>query len=597
MTEPSLLPPQTRPTLVRHAVLVVATLMALLLYLDRFAIGIAGEYIREDMRMTQNENSWFQSAFFWSYALCMVPAGWFADRFGARRVLTVYILAWSAFTGLLGLASAVWMIIALRLLFGMAQAGAYPTAGGLIRVWYPISGRGVASSIVALGGRAGGVLAPILTAWLIIEFSQGVDPGAFDRSSLVNDREFVLALQKKPDDKRAAVLDRLTASFPAELQSTLIRQADQLQSETPDLTVFSSDWFNELIQQVSAQIKRPELFHEVDVSRLKMSPEGRQLQERRLEGATLDAAESTRLNRFILEASFPGAVKRFRGIGWRPTMIIYGVVGLAVAIAFYVIARDLPESHPWCNAAERNVIDDEPTRLSKASEAPNPPFPMIPMLTNFGLWGNSLMQAFTNIGWLFVMVTFPRYLESVHNVSFAGQAIMTAIPTAAGILGMYMGGWWTDLATHSMGRKWGRRLPVLATRFTAGLGYAICVVLSLCFVPDSSQTWLPWAYVAALCLMSFSVDMGNPAVWGYAQDVGGKYTASVLGWANMWGNLGAAVAPLVYGKFLGDKPTTFHWTLVFAACMVAFILSGLCSLVMDSTKPLTVPGSSKGNES
>ena len=94
----------------------------------------------------------------------------------------------------------------------------------------------------------------------------------------------------------------------------------------------------------------------------------------------------------------------------------------------------------------------------------------------------------------------------------------------------------------------------LLTRFSAGLGYGICLFLSLCYAPGPLNPWLPWGYVAALCLMAFSVDMGNPAVWAYAQDVGGKYTGSVLGWANMWGNLGAASAPLIYNAVLGETP-------------------------------------------
>ena len=197
-----------------------------------------------------------------------------------------------------------------------------------------------------------------------------------------------------------------------------------------------------------------------------------------------------------------------------------------------------------------------------------------------------MMQAFTNIGWVFVVTWLPRYLDKVHSIPLSGQAIMTAIPTAAGILGMYLGGWWTDRATKFGGRKWGRRLPILATRFTAGLGYAICLLLGICFTPDASNHWLPWGYVCALCLMAFSVDMGNPAVWAYAQDVGGKYTGSVLGWANMWGNLGAAVAPLIYDRVLGETPTISQWNMMFAVCMFAFVLSGACSLVMDSTKSL-----------
>ena len=44
-----------QPSNVRHKVVAVATMMSLLLYLDRFAVGIASEYIREDLRMTQSQ--------------------------------------------------------------------------------------------------------------------------------------------------------------------------------------------------------------------------------------------------------------------------------------------------------------------------------------------------------------------------------------------------------------------------------------------------------------------------------------------------------------------------------------------------------------
>ena len=87
MTDKTSLVPKSkaeRSTSVRHAILSVLTLMSVLLYLDRFAVGIASEFIREDLHMTQTQMSWFISAFFWSYALCQVPAGWLSDRFGGR---------------------------------------------------------------------------------------------------------------------------------------------------------------------------------------------------------------------------------------------------------------------------------------------------------------------------------------------------------------------------------------------------------------------------------------------------------------------------------------------------------------------------------
>src|SRR5581483_5980472 len=116
-------------------------------------------------------DGWFIGAFFWSYALFQVPSGMLSDRFGIRRMLVVYILAWSAFTAALGIAYSFWLLIVFRLLCGLAQAGAYPSAARAIRDWMPFAQRGTASSIVGLGGRFGGAIAPALTAPLMVYFA------------------------------------------------------------------------------------------------------------------------------------------------------------------------------------------------------------------------------------------------------------------------------------------------------------------------------------------------------------------------------------------------------------------------------------------
>src|SRR5262249_55557592 len=126
-----------QPTSVRIAVAALLTLMACLLYLDRYAVGIASEPMRVDLGMTQTQVSWFLSPFFWSYALSQVPAGWLSDRFGPRVMLTVYIVAWSLFTAMPALTSQIVLVLLLRFLCGAAQAGAYPVAAGMIRSWFP----------------------------------------------------------------------------------------------------------------------------------------------------------------------------------------------------------------------------------------------------------------------------------------------------------------------------------------------------------------------------------------------------------------------------------------------------------------------------
>src|SRR5262245_33297640 len=159
-----------RPTQVRFLVVLLTTLASVLLYLDRICISFAERYIKEDLGLSNDEVGWMLSAFFWTYALAQVPSGFLSDRYGARLMLTLYILLWSLFTGLTGLAAGFTTLLVLRLCFGVAQAGAYPTAGSLLSKWVTFPSRGLASSLVALGGRVGGFVAPFLTAMLIVAF-------------------------------------------------------------------------------------------------------------------------------------------------------------------------------------------------------------------------------------------------------------------------------------------------------------------------------------------------------------------------------------------------------------------------------------------
>src|SRR5262245_52866320 len=161
------LPPPTR---VRYLVVFLATLAAVLLYLDRICLSFTERYITEDLGLSSNQAGWLLSAFFWAYAVGQVPSGWLGDRLGVRWILALYILGWSLFTGLMGVAHSFLAVLAFRFGCGLAQAGASPTSASLLSKWVPFSARALASSVVATGGRVGGFLAPVLTAYLLVAF-------------------------------------------------------------------------------------------------------------------------------------------------------------------------------------------------------------------------------------------------------------------------------------------------------------------------------------------------------------------------------------------------------------------------------------------
>ncbi|MCA8997415.1 MAG: MFS transporter [Planctomycetaceae bacterium] len=532
-----------RPTRVRYAVLAVCCLSAILLYLDRFCMNFAQRYVREDLGISNDALGWSMFSFFITYALFQIPAGWLTDRFGPRKLMTVYILAWSLMTGLMGAVGSFAGLIAVRLAAGVAQAGAYPTCAAVVRKWMPLRNRGMGNSIIAFGGRVGGGIAPLLTALLVITFvPSDVSPLLTEADLLPIETEGVASPSVAPkpsaEQRRADVAQQLLART----------EIDSISQAEPSQAVAA---LNELITG-------PVLADKQDLEEISLEKEA----DRLLEQQTLLDTQRQRLNRLILEAVFKEHIRKLYVQGWRPVMILYGLLGLPIALLFWLIVRDGPERHSQVNEAEQELITHFNTPAGK-----KPPFPWKEIVTSRSLWLLSFSQFGTNIGWAFLVTWLPRYLDEVHQVPFAQRGLMVAIPIFCGWPGVIFGGWLTDRMATRFGLRWGRALPIGLTRFVAAFCY-----LAMLLEPS------PWIAIAFFSLVAFSTDSGTGAVWSVNQDVGGEYTASVLGWGNMWGNIGAAVSPVLLQKVM--KSTTWNGAFVVAA--LAFLLAGLCGLYVDS---------------
>ncbi len=144
-----------RTTGVRRRVLAALCLLSFVTIIDRVCISAAKSDIAADLRIPDLTFGIVFGAFALGYALFMIPAGWTADRLGARRFLAAIVGLWSLFTLLTGMVTAVGMLIVVRFLFGAAEAGAYPTAARAIRTWLPRSERGLALGLLNTGSRLG----------------------------------------------------------------------------------------------------------------------------------------------------------------------------------------------------------------------------------------------------------------------------------------------------------------------------------------------------------------------------------------------------------------------------------------------------------
>jgi MFS family permease len=547
-----------RPTRVRYLIVGLATLMSVILYMDRFCLAFFLTYIREDLRLSDQQAGLLLSAFFWTYALGQVPTGWLSDRFGARLMLSLYILLWSLFTGVMGLVSTITLLLLFRFGVGLAQAGAYPTAAGMVSKWAPFSARATFSGIISTGGRIGGYIAPILTAYLLIAFVP------LSRSSLLQAQDLL--------DPEQLVKDvRQTNDTPAGKLAGAIRDLWTHQSATRLDSLPSMD-AAALAEALNLVVRDPGLYERVPWQDFALPRQALELAGRPAD--QLDGEEIARRNRLLLEAAFPQSIRKIYGDGWRPALYIYGLAGVVIAALFWLGVRNRPEQHPLCNVAEQRFIGQGKPASPHGEVGP---LPLRYIVRCRSLWLSSLSQVGTNFGWIFLGTWLPEYLATVHRVPIEERGWMTSLPWLIGMAGMLGGGWLTDRLTRALGLRWGRCLPMASTRFVAMAAFLACLVL------DS-----PWLLTAAFCVVAVATDLGTAAVWAFKQDIGGKHVGSVLGWGNMWGNLGAALSPLILAGFVAHQ----RWDLVFVTCAAAFFVAGVAALGVDATIPVVPPEAS-----
>jgi len=155
-------------TRVRYRVVAAAVTLAGVTYLDRVCVGVLAPSIMADLHISQIQMSFVFSAFTAAYALFEMPTAWWADRVGSRRVLTRIVLWWSAFTMLTAAATSYAVMLVVRFLFGVGEAGAWPNAARVFSRWIPLRERGRVQGVFFAGAHLAGGLTPAIVAWMAL---------------------------------------------------------------------------------------------------------------------------------------------------------------------------------------------------------------------------------------------------------------------------------------------------------------------------------------------------------------------------------------------------------------------------------------------
>ena len=155
----------------RYLVVAALFLLSLITYIDRAAISTAKQPMARELSLSDAQIGAVFSAFAFGYAAAQMPAGWFADRIGPRRALAIVVVLWSLLTAITGMMTRFGPLLAVRFLFGIAEAGAYPGSARVFYNWLPASQRGIANGILFSGGLLGAAFAFPIYTWLLEQYN------------------------------------------------------------------------------------------------------------------------------------------------------------------------------------------------------------------------------------------------------------------------------------------------------------------------------------------------------------------------------------------------------------------------------------------
>lgn len=160
-------------------------------YIDRGSLPVAEPEVAKEFQIDAVQMGWLLSAFFWSYSICHVLAGWLVDRFDVKWIYAVGFLIWSLATLAMGLVDGAAVVSSLspllgswtdslppasahfavffilRLILGVGESVAYPATSRIIVANFDENRRGLANALVDAASKIGPFLSMLLGGLMI----------------------------------------------------------------------------------------------------------------------------------------------------------------------------------------------------------------------------------------------------------------------------------------------------------------------------------------------------------------------------------------------------------------------------------------------
>jgi len=138
--------------------------------LDRGSLAIANPLIADELHLSPSQMGVLLSAFLWAYAFAQLPAGFFVDRIGPRKMIGWSLLLWSLSQAFGGICRNLSQFFTARMALGVFEAPNVPSAASVLASWFRREKRGAPISLVFSGGQLGALIGPPLLTTLMLAF-------------------------------------------------------------------------------------------------------------------------------------------------------------------------------------------------------------------------------------------------------------------------------------------------------------------------------------------------------------------------------------------------------------------------------------------
>jgi len=149
----------------------VALIMYTISYVDRTNVSLALEpsisSMMKDLLMDDFRKGEAAGIFFFGYVLLQIPGGYWASRWSARKVISLFLVAWGICAVGCGLARTFRQFEVMRFLLGVAESGVFPATLVLLANWFPRAERARANAYWSLCQPLAVAGTAPLTSWLL----------------------------------------------------------------------------------------------------------------------------------------------------------------------------------------------------------------------------------------------------------------------------------------------------------------------------------------------------------------------------------------------------------------------------------------------